>query len=157
MLKSIYNKFVGSNDDDKINVVETQDVSTDTDLYTDEDVYEEPSENDEDYDSSSKDGTECKNIEDSTLLLKRHGKLLDSYLVCDGIEFSLYKIKMSEYTSFSETWKMNRGVDESHVDKLYTDLKSMKYPHFIGSIKACLLYTSPSPRDRQKSRMPSSA
>ena len=26
-----------------------------------------------------------------------------------------------------------------------------------GGIKACLLYTSPSPRDRQKSRMPSSA
>ena len=25
------------------------------------------------------------------------------------------------------------------------------------AIKACLLYTSPSPRDRQKSRMPSSA
>ena len=27
----------------------------------------------------------------------------------------------------------------------------------IGLIKGCLLYTSPSPRDRQKSRMPSSA
>ena len=26
-----------------------------------------------------------------------------------------------------------------------------------GQIKICLLYTSPSPRDRQKSRMPSSA
>ena len=26
-----------------------------------------------------------------------------------------------------------------------------------GYIKGCLLYTSPSPRDRQKSRMPSSA
>ena len=26
-----------------------------------------------------------------------------------------------------------------------------------GEIKDCLLYTSPSPRDRQKSRMPSSA
>ena len=26
-----------------------------------------------------------------------------------------------------------------------------------GSAKVCLLYTSPSPRDRQKSRMPSSA
>ena len=26
-----------------------------------------------------------------------------------------------------------------------------------ASIKVCLLYTSPSPRDRQKSRMPSSA
>ena len=27
----------------------------------------------------------------------------------------------------------------------------------IGSLNGCLLYTSPSPRDRQKSRMPSSA
>ena len=26
-----------------------------------------------------------------------------------------------------------------------------------GSVRTCLLYTSPSPRDRQKSRMPSSA
>ena len=26
-----------------------------------------------------------------------------------------------------------------------------------GEVKDCLLYTSPSPRDRQKSRMPSSA
>ena len=26
-----------------------------------------------------------------------------------------------------------------------------------GEVKRCLLYTSPSPRDRQKSRMPSSA
>ena len=29
--------------------------------------------------------------------------------------------------------------------------------HFTGMIQDCLLYTSPSPRDRQKSRMPSSA
>ena len=27
----------------------------------------------------------------------------------------------------------------------------------VGHLKICLLYTSPSPRDRQKSRMPSSA
>ena len=27
----------------------------------------------------------------------------------------------------------------------------------VGYVYACLLYTSPSPRDRQKSRMPSSA
>ena len=30
-------------------------------------------------------------------------------------------------------------------------------PWELGTVKACLLYTSPSPRDRQKSRMPSSA
>ena len=29
--------------------------------------------------------------------------------------------------------------------------------HWVGLSKYCLLYTSPSPRDRQKSRMPSSA
>ena len=29
--------------------------------------------------------------------------------------------------------------------------------YFFVSPKSCLLYTSPSPRDRQKSRMPSSA
>ena len=30
-------------------------------------------------------------------------------------------------------------------------------PPAVAPIKTCLLYTSPSPRDRQKSRMPSSA
>ena len=30
-------------------------------------------------------------------------------------------------------------------------------PSLIALLSACLLYTSPSPRDRQKSRMPSSA
>ena len=30
-------------------------------------------------------------------------------------------------------------------------------PLRLGDAKGCLLYTSPSPRDRQKSRMPSSA
>ena len=31
------------------------------------------------------------------------------------------------------------------------------YRHFSSRIKGCLLYTSPSPRDRTRSRMPSSA
>ena len=30
-------------------------------------------------------------------------------------------------------------------------------PKTVSKLKTCLLYTSPSPRDRQKSRMPSSA
>ena len=32
-----------------------------------------------------------------------------------------------------------------------------EYEIKVGNITICLLYTSPSPRDRQKSRMPSSA
>ena len=39
------------------------------------------------------------------------------------------------------------------------EFKSVMKPivHHIQELVACLLYTSPSPRDRQKSRMPSSA
>ena len=33
----------------------------------------------------------------------------------------------------------------------------LAYHHHMGTVIDCLLYTSPSPRDRQKSRMPSSA
>ena len=42
-------------------------------------------------------------------------------------------------------------------------LKCLENPNFkkinelVGMVSSCLLYTSPSPRDRQKSRMPSSA
>ena len=40
-------------------------------------------------------------------------------------------------------------------------LKGKRKPHYYPGIdvgdNVCLLYTSPSPRDRQKSRMPSSA
>ena len=47
---------------------------------------------------------------------------------------------------------------EAHVNVSYQDIGQLR----ALSVKtvpslACLLYTSPSPRDRQKSRMPSSA
>ena len=43
----------------------------------------------------------------------------------------------------------------SEVDKKMSAFISEKMN--VDLVKACLLYTSPSPRDRQKSRMPSSA
>ena len=44
-------------------------------------------------------------------------------------------------------------------EDFYEDLKKFKYIKRLLKRyqKSCLLYTSPSPRDRQKSRMPSSA
>ena len=45
--------------------------------------------------------------------------------------------------------------EERSVSKVPQSVK--KEIHEITNIYACLLYTSPSPRDRQKSRMPSSA
>ena len=40
---------------------------------------------------------------------------------------------------------------------LFRDLDYETIDGFLKWIETCLLYTSPSPRDRQKSRMPSSA
>ena len=40
----------------------------------------------------------------------------------------------------------------SKLEKYYEDIKKVEV-----SLKVCLLYTSPSPRDRTRSRMPSSA
>ena len=60
--------------------------------------------------------------------------------------------------------KMASG-DESEIhaaifEKSGIDTRSMEIRTVtdqISALKSCLLYTSPSPRDRQKSRMPSSA
>ena len=52
----------------------------------------------------------------------------------------------------SETNQWEERVDSGAVITKLSDKLGL-----IDGIKYCLLYTSPSPRDRQKSRMPSSA
>ena len=44
-----------------------------------------------------------------------------------------------------------------YLEKFYILTRRKKIPAPRNDILGCLLYTSPSPRDRQKSRMPSSA
>ena len=74
------------------------------------------------------------------------------------------QLKKETYTKIYEqiSKKIRQSVDLGHK-YLFCQIPSfvMGYPHF-NRAKAlqyinCLLYTSPSPRDRQKSRMPSSA
>ena len=52
-------------------------------------------------------------------------------------------------------------VDESVSVEAFTEAAMLNYAMYVIHDRAlphiCLLYTSPSPRDRQKSRMPSSA
>ena len=45
------------------------------------------------------------------------------------------------------------------TETVYNSIKLNKVPnaYLFTGIRGCLLYTSPSPRDRQKCRMPSSA
>ena len=48
------------------------------------------------------------------------------------------------------------GVSHGAITKLDVEA-ARSIPGVFAVLTACLLYTSPSPRDRQKSRMPSSA
>ena len=77
-----------------------------------------------------------------------------AFVLVQGIGVIWYVSKLDSrvdqmYKSFEEENK--KEVIENQV-KMKLDLENL-----IADVKTCLLYTSPSPRDRQKSRMPSSA
>ena len=55
-------------------------------------------------------------------------------------------------TDFS---RIQRFIYTVHTEGALRSLRSRSF--FLELLMDCLLYTSPSPRDRQKSRMPSSA
>ena len=72
-------------------------------------------------------------------------------------------INKKEYTC-----NLNEGIDisipishgEDNLEAWYIpkpNISPVKTENWTGSVKACLLYTSPSPRDGATSRMPSSA
>ena len=60
------------------------------------------------------------------------------------------------------SWKKNLRKKSTWIG-LYKSIKAIRENHydiiidFQGLLKSCLLYTSPSPRDVEESRMPSSA
>ena len=68
------------------------------------------------------------------------------------MEITEVRIKLVEKTTERLMAFCSITIDGAFVIR---DLKLIGGPH--GLFVACLLYTSPSPRDRQKSRMPSSA
>ena len=63
----------------------------------------------------------------------------------------------SDEELFFDSLQCNTGMDlgEGVLESRY-NLHSMKHLHKV-EIRICLLYTSPSPRDKRQSRMPSSA
>ena len=64
-------------------------------------------------------------------------------------ERNVFSLEMVGSKKFSDT-------NAFHCEGLSPKEKLLKSAIIYGA-NACLLYTSPSPRDRQKSRMPSSA
>ena len=65
---------------------------------------------------------------------------------------------LSEYQGRANCNDFSVGIELEGTDtSLYTDEQYASLERLIKALLSCLLYTSPSPRDRQKSRMPSSA
>ena len=67
----------------------------------------------------------------------------------DDPEASFGKIMQNMPEDFAEFAKEVHGLD--------VNAPPPPLPKLVYNSRSCLLYTSPSPRDRQKSRMPSSA
>ena len=106
-----------------------------------------------------------------------------SYLVVDFSKFEDYKIKIDEYIKNNPVDilvnntqgppagnSLSKNIDsyQEAFDLLFKSvvhttslvipqMQKNKWGRIINVTSVCLLYTSPSPRDRQKSRMPSSA
>ena len=79
-----------------------------------------------------------------------------------------YKLDIKAFIKLDENKRgLQKSLEElqakrNKLSKEYGDLKktgasTKDLDSQINNLKTCLLYTSPSPRDRQKSRMPSSA
>ena len=81
-------------------------------------------------------------------------------------KISDFRIRLVQQSNSGECAARNRGIDEARNELVaFLDADDEWKPDFLAQIHrlmnnfpdCCLLYTSPSPRDRQRSRMPSSA
>ena len=96
-----------------------------------------------------------------TMLIKAHGGKTEFYITDQVDPQSLYNVARNVEIA---AWKLSNARDEHGQLFLVTNEATgpehnLSFEREFGKIigRTCLLYTSPSPRDRQKSRMPSSA
>ena len=70
---------------------------------------------------------------------------------------------MAEKRDYYEVLGISKGASEDEIKKAYRKAAMKYHPDKFSNATdkekkdACLLYTSPSPRDRTRTRMPSSA
>ena len=75
----------------------------------------------------------------------------------EWVYIDLPKVKLNEYVM---PWQeVRRSFDLMYIDGCWEDNEWLTFSHKKCEEykKSCLLYTSPSPRDKRQSRMPSSA
>ena len=94
---------------------------------------------------------------DGTAYMGEEGKSLFS---TPGLD-KLKKLKDFKNNADKVFGRDTKSTEKAHYEPegeaITEKALSKSQQRFMGMVYACLLYTSPSPRDRQKSRMPSSA
>ena len=78
----------------------------------------------------------------------------DTFIKTDIVPNFMYKFNGTQWIPVDKSVFDSYTYDTEYVDHLISKISSGEYD---PELLSCLLYTSPSPRDRQKSRMPSSA
>ena len=93
--------------------------------------------------------TDVDVVPETLELLERWGA--DAIRDCDGTDYpeALKGVEAKVYSTYYTTRKDNAWA-KANPDEV-------QQCYIMTPFYTCLLYTSPSPRDRQKSRMPSSA
>ena len=93
-------------------------------------------------------------------LVGKYVQLNDAYL---SVVEALRHACIDRDAALDLHWICAEQIEERGADALLRGMDAVVVPGGFGNrgvdgkVAACLLYTSPSPRDRQKSRMPSSA
>ena len=102
----------------------------------------------------SSNNPEAKNTEKKLTELFGQNSVEDAdYIIPIGGDGLLLK----SLHNFNKLNKPFFGINFGSIGFLMNNLSNENLNNMIANAKNCLLYTSPSPRDRQKSRMPSSA
>ena len=76
-----------------------------------------------------------------------------------NLEISTNGQKLYDFTDKTYDWIKDNNFKNGilNISVQHTSASLIVQENADPDVKTCLLYTSPSPRDRQKSRMPSSA
>ena len=70
------------------------------------------------------------------------------------VEKPVQRISVMDHHAFAEKYLADLGQEEADFQVCHWPIQSW---HALDKRITCLLYTSPSPRDKRQSRMPSSA
>ena len=104
--------------------------------------------------SSSSSGNGCAEIEAlmNSTIVKDIGEISKNY---SSGAFETIKTQLTQmiYNNYS----VGLYTARKPLNATYEKIRKVILTNLEGLLQSCLLYTSPSPRDRQKSRMPSSA